>query len=70
MHRITVYPDCFLGAQCVDVMVDNHFTDTREEAVRLLRKINQVYRLFTHVTNDHYLLMDKRFYCKYILWSI
>jgi len=61
LHLIKVYPDCFIGSQCVDVVVDNHFTDTREEAVRLLRKINQVYSLFTHASDDHYLLMDKRF---------
>ncbi|MGK3737195.1 MAG: hypothetical protein ACI8RD_005167 [Bacillariaceae sp.] len=70
-QRITVYPDCFTGSQCVDVVVDNHFTDTREEAVRLLRRINQVYNLFTHVTNNHYLLMDKRFYCEYyLIWGL
>jgi hypothetical protein len=65
IQRITVYTDCFTGSQCVDVVVDNHFTDTREEAVRLLRRINQVYNVFTHVTNEHNLLMDKRFYCEY-----
>ncbi|VEU43237.1 unnamed protein product [Pseudo-nitzschia multistriata] len=61
-HRAKVHPDCFLGTQCVDVVLENSFTDTREEAVRLLRKINRAYNLFQHVSNNdnNYELMDDR----------
>jgi hypothetical protein len=65
MYRIKVYPDCFLGSQCVDVMMEHRFSDNREEAVRLVRRINRVYKLFTHVTNDNYELMDTKFFYRF-----
>jgi hypothetical protein len=65
LHRIKMYKDCFLGSQCIDVIMDHRFADTREEAVRLVRTINRAYKLFIHVTNDNYELMDKRFFYRF-----
>jgi hypothetical protein len=63
-YRIRVYPNCFVGSQLVDVLMDGGYAPTREDAVRLGRKINRTHRLFSHVTNDH-LLMDKHLFCEY-----
>jgi len=65
VRRIKLYKDCFLGSQCVDVVVNHRFADTREDAVRLLRKINRAYKIFAHVTNDNYELMDKQYFYRF-----
>jgi len=65
IHRITSYPECFLGSQCVDVVIENCFTNNREDAVRLLRRINRSYNLFSHVSNDNYELMDHDCFYKF-----
>jgi len=57
-YRLTVYKNCFLGSQAIDVLMDHDFASSREEAVRLGRKLNEKFHLFSHVTNDH-LLKDK-----------
>jgi hypothetical protein len=63
-YRIKIYPNCFVGSQFVDVLIDHGYASTRADAVRIGRKLNIVYKLFTHVTNDH-LLMDKHLFCTY-----
>lgn len=62
--RLKIYPHSFLGHQAVTVLVDHGYTDTRGDAVRLVRRTNQKYHLFHHVTNDH-LLCDKHLFCTY-----
>jgi Domain found in Dishevelled, Egl-10, and Pleckstrin (DEP)/Indoleamine 2,3-dioxygenase len=63
-YRVKIYPDCFIGSQAVDVLVDNGLAETREEAVRVGRRINQQFKLFNHVTNDHP-LMDKNLFFRF-----
>lgn len=64
-NGLKLYSDCFLGSQCVDIVLYHRFTESREEAVRLVRKINRGYKLFTHVTNNNYELMDKRYFYRF-----
>jgi hemerythrin superfamily protein len=63
-YRIKVYHSCFVGSQLVDVLMKNEFASTREEAVRLARRINHRYGLFYHVTGDHP-LMDKYLFYRF-----
>jgi Domain found in Dishevelled, Egl-10, and Pleckstrin (DEP)/Indoleamine 2,3-dioxygenase len=63
-YRVKIYPDCFIGSQAVDILVDNGLAVTREEAVRVGRRINQQFKLFNHVTNDHP-LMDKHLFFRF-----
>ena len=64
-NGLKLHSDCFLGSQCIDIVMYHRFTETREEAVRMVRKINRVYKLFTHVTNSNYELMDKRYFYRF-----
>jgi Domain found in Dishevelled, Egl-10, and Pleckstrin (DEP)/Indoleamine 2,3-dioxygenase len=63
-YRIKVYPSCFVGSQLVDILIQNEFAASREEAVRLARRINHRYKLFYHVTGDHP-LMDKYLFYRF-----
>lgn len=63
-YRIKVYHNCFVGSQLVDVPMQNEFASSREEAVRLGRRINNRYGLFYHVTGDHQ-LMDKYLFYRF-----
>lgn len=63
-HRIKIYPNCFIGSQAVDVLVDNGFSETRTGAVHLGRRINKAFKLFSHVTGDHP-LMDKHLFYRF-----
>jgi hypothetical protein len=63
-YHIKVYHSCFVGSQLVDVLMQNEFASSREEAVRLARRINHRYGLFYHVTGDHR-LMDKYLFYRF-----
>ncbi|CAB9508798.1 DEP domain-containing mTOR-interacting protein [Seminavis robusta] len=61
-YRVKIYPDCFIGSQAIDVLIDSGVAETREEAVRVGRRINDEFKLFNHVTNDHPLIDKHLFY--------
>lgn len=62
--RIKIYPQAFVGSQAIDVLVgiggDSGVGDpictSRVEAVRLVRRVNKRYQLFSHVTDEHLLM--------------
>lgn len=62
-YLLKIYPNCFVGSQLVDVLMEQGRADNREDAVRLGRRLNERYHLFHHVTDDH-LLMDMHLFCK------
>ncbi|KAG7362795.1 mechanosensitive ion channel [Nitzschia inconspicua] len=63
-YRIKVYPSCFIGSQLVDILIQNKFVKSRDEAVVLARRFNHRYKLFYHVTGDHS-LMDKYLFYRF-----
>eukprot|EP00980_Cylindrotheca_fusiformis_P005822 scaffold1223_cov119-Cylindrotheca_fusiformis.AAC.25 len=68
--RQSIYPDSFVGSQAVDVAMDNNFCETREEGVRMIRDVNTRHKLFRHVRDPDFLLMDKHeFYQFYKKWT-
>mgnify|MGYP003868645891 CR=1 FL=1 len=62
--RVKIYPNCFIGSQAIDVLLEFASIPSREEAVRVGRRVNQTYQLFHHVTDDH-LLMDKYLFYRF-----
>lgn len=54
-YRLKTYKKCFVGRQLIDVLVQNGCSKSRQEALRLGRKLNERYNLFEHVCDSHLL---------------
>ena len=50
-YHFRLYKNVFLGSDAVSIL--SEFTNSREEAVELGRKVAKAFNLFRHVTNDH-----------------
>jgi hypothetical protein len=61
-YRMKVYKDCFLASQAIDVLVDSGHAESREDAVRIGRDLDDHYNVFEHVMGDHLLTDDFLFF--------
>ena len=60
-YNLTTYPQCFIGADAVNMLVGKKIMPTREKAAKLLNKLLQV-GFIEHVTGDHDFKDKKLFY--------
>jgi hypothetical protein len=51
--RLKTYRKCFVGSEAVDMLITAGHAKTREEAVLLGRRLEQMEGLFEHVCEDH-----------------
>ena len=51
--RFTTYPQCFIASEAIDIMVENHLVESREEAVFVGRLLESKLYLWHHVTCQH-----------------
>ena len=51
-YHLKAYPQCFIGSEAVDYLIESGHAITREDAVDLGRAL-QACHLFEHVTRDH-----------------
>ncbi|CAB9523824.1 DEP domain-containing mTOR-interacting protein [Seminavis robusta] len=52
-YRLVTYPQCFVGTEAVDFLVQYKFAHSRQQAVQLARQLAEKYELFQHVTGQH-----------------
>ena len=61
-YHLKTYKQCFLGSEAVNVLIQSGFVSTRSEAVALGQLLQSELYLFEHVTRDHPLLDEDKFY--------
>lgn len=62
-YRFRIYKQCFIGSELIDILMENECASTRKEALMMALAINNRFRLFEHVVDNHLLKDDVRTWC-------
>jgi len=60
-YHMKTYPQCFIGSEAVDYLIQSGSANSREEAVNIGKAL-QAMHLFEHVTRDHQFTDDYLFF--------
>ena len=65
VYRLRLYRCCFVGSEAVDLMMKNRLCVSREDAVKLIRKVNKQFSCFKHVCDSRRNFEDGLFYYRF-----
>lgn len=64
-YRLRMYRSCFVGSEAVDLMMKKCLCVSREEAVKLIRKLNKRFSCFKHVCDSKRNFEDGLYYYRF-----